>query len=118
MSPSGTTVNKARSFVPDSVQYQHHRTAGSRLASAVSARLEASERWEWIEAVLGISDKLIATYFFCMRVLVIEDEPQLAKHITRALDRHGHLASAQHDGLEGLNAALRESPDLIILDLN
>jgi DNA-binding response OmpR family regulator len=53
-----------------------------------------------------------------MRILVIEDEPQLARHIVRALDRHGHLASAQHDGAEGLTAALRDLPDLIVLDLN
>lgn len=53
-----------------------------------------------------------------MRILVIEDESQLARHIVRALDRHGHTASAQHDGAEGLATALREAPDLIVLDLN
>ena len=41
-----------------------------------------------------------------MRVLVIEDEMQLARHITRALFRTGHEASAVHDGAEGLRAAL------------
>ena len=53
-----------------------------------------------------------------MRILVIEDEPQLARHITRALDRHGHLASCEHDGEVGLNAALADTPDLVVLDLN
>jgi DNA-binding response OmpR family regulator len=53
-----------------------------------------------------------------MRVLVIEDEPQLARHIVRALDRHGHLASTEADGAAGLAVALREAPDLIVLDLN
>jgi DNA-binding response OmpR family regulator len=53
-----------------------------------------------------------------MRILVIEDEAQLARHITRALERHGHVASAQNDGTNGLRAALGESPDLIVLDLN
>ncbi len=53
-----------------------------------------------------------------MRILVIEDEPQLAGHITRALARLGHLASAQHDGAIGLQTALAESPDLVVLDLN
>lgn len=53
-----------------------------------------------------------------MRILVIEDEPQLARHVTRALMRHGHEASAQHDGAEGLKAALDGAPDLIVLDLN
>jgi DNA-binding response OmpR family regulator len=53
-----------------------------------------------------------------MRILVIEDEAQLARHITRALERHGHVASARHDGAEGLQAAFAEKPDLIVLDLN
>lgn len=53
-----------------------------------------------------------------MRVLVIEDEAQLAGHITRALVRRGHLARAVHDGVEGLQAALAEQPDLVVLDLN
>jgi len=53
-----------------------------------------------------------------MRVLVVEDEKQLARHITRALFRTGHEASAVHDGLEGLNAALKQRPEVIVLDLN
>jgi len=53
-----------------------------------------------------------------MRVLVIEDEPRLARNITTALMRHNHESSAWHDGAEGLRAALVESPDLIVLDLN
>ena len=53
-----------------------------------------------------------------MRILVIEDEPQLARHVTRALARHGHVVAACHDGAEGLTAALTEPPDLVVLDLN
>ena len=53
-----------------------------------------------------------------MRILVIEDEPQLARHVTRALLRHGHDATAQHDGAVGLQTALEQTPDLIVLDLN
>jgi CheY-like chemotaxis protein len=53
-----------------------------------------------------------------MRILVIEDELQLARHVTRALTRHGHDVVAQHDGAEGLAAALDHPPDLIVLDLN
>ena len=53
-----------------------------------------------------------------MRILVIEDERQLAGHISRALSRHGHCLTAHHDGREGLQAALVEQPDLIVLDLN
>ena len=53
-----------------------------------------------------------------MRILVVEDEPKLAGHITRALVRRGHIASAQHDGALGLQAALTDPPDLVVLDLN
>jgi len=52
-----------------------------------------------------------------MRILVIEDETELARHISRALQRNGHLVTACHDGLAGLQAALVEAPDLIVLDL-
>jgi len=53
-----------------------------------------------------------------MRILVIEDELQLARHVARALSRHGHDPIQQHDGAAGLKAALDQSPDLIVLDLN
>lgn len=53
-----------------------------------------------------------------MRILVIEDEPQLARHVSSALNRHGHSASVQNDGVAGLQAAIDESPDLVVLDIN
>ena len=53
-----------------------------------------------------------------MRILVIEDERQLAGHVTRALSRHGHCLSTAYDGSEGLQLALNDPPDLIVLDLN
>lgn len=52
-----------------------------------------------------------------MRILVIEDELQLAGHIVRALVRRNHTAEARHDGAEGLHAALTSPPDLVVLDL-
>jgi len=52
-----------------------------------------------------------------MHILVVEDERQLARHITSALTRHGHEARACNDGAEGLQAALGHPPDLIVLDL-
>jgi DNA-binding response OmpR family regulator len=32
--------------------------------------------------------------------------------------RHNHEPSARHHGVEGLQAALLDSPDLVVLDLN
>ena len=53
-----------------------------------------------------------------MRILIIEDEPQLARHVNAALVRHGHSASVHGDGAAGLQAALTVPPDLIVLDVN
>ncbi|MEO6246912.1 MAG: response regulator transcription factor [Opitutaceae bacterium] len=53
-----------------------------------------------------------------MRILVIEDERQLAGHVARALARHGHSLTTVHDGAEGLQVALRDPPDLVLLDLS
>jgi DNA-binding response OmpR family regulator len=53
-----------------------------------------------------------------MRILVVEDERQLARHIVRALEREGHLTSASFDGANGLRQALADPPDLLLLDLN
>jgi DNA-binding response OmpR family regulator len=53
-----------------------------------------------------------------MRILVIEDEPQLARHIARALSRQDHLVTTEQDGSAGLKAALNHPPEMIVLDLN
>ena len=53
-----------------------------------------------------------------MRILVIEDERQLAGHVARALSRHGHSLTVAHDGAAGLKAAIEDPPDLVLLDLN
>ncbi|MEO7167673.1 MAG: response regulator transcription factor [Spartobacteria bacterium] len=52
-----------------------------------------------------------------MRVLVIEDDLGLARQITRELERAQHEATARNDGADGLEAALLDPPDLIVLDL-
>jgi DNA-binding response OmpR family regulator len=53
-----------------------------------------------------------------MRILVIEDEPQLANQVARALIRENHSAEIVADGAEGLAAAKRGHFDLIVLDVN
>jgi DNA-binding response OmpR family regulator len=53
-----------------------------------------------------------------MRVLVIEDDARLARQVTRELQRTNHEATARNDGAEGLQAALENPPDLIVLDIN
>ena len=53
-----------------------------------------------------------------MRVLVIEDDTRLARQITAELRRCEHEATARNDGAEGLQAALLDPPDLVVLDLS
>jgi len=52
-----------------------------------------------------------------MRILVVEDEQQLARHIVAVLTRHGHCIKACADGGAGLQVALHDRPDLVVLDL-
>lgn len=51
------------------------------------------------------------------RVLVIEDDPTTRDVLRRYLTRAGLEVSEADNGLSGLDAATREAPDLVILDL-
>jgi len=53
-----------------------------------------------------------------MRLLVIEDEADLAQALTRGLRQEGYAVDVAFDGLHGLNLALINEYDLLILDLN
>ena len=50
-------------------------------------------------------------------ILVIEDEAPIARLARDYLERHGYRVLIAADGLTGLAAARRESPDLVLLDL-
>jgi len=51
------------------------------------------------------------------KILIIEDENELCDFIGLRLERNGFEVIAANDGVEGLNKARVEKPDLIILDL-
>lgn len=51
------------------------------------------------------------------RVLIVEDEVDIADLIMFNLQRAGYGVSKVHDGITGTEAAIRERPDLIVLDL-
>ncbi len=53
-----------------------------------------------------------------MRVLIVEDEPQLARHLATALEGAGHQPCIAHDGEEALTVALGGDFDLLVLDVN
>lgn len=50
-------------------------------------------------------------------MLVVEDEPSLASTLSYNLRKNGFNVMQAGDGLSGLQAARRENPDLIVLDL-
>jgi len=50
-------------------------------------------------------------------VLVIEDEKDLAELLAFNLEKDGYTATCVHDGKLGLERAIAEPPDLILLDL-
>ena len=53
-----------------------------------------------------------------MTILNVEDEPQLAKQIARALKSAGHEVFTATNGAEGLKCAQQQRLDMIVLDVN
>lgn len=51
------------------------------------------------------------------RILMIEDNLDNARIMRRSLERHGFTIEHAEDGESGLNAAMSNPPDLILLDL-
>lgn len=51
------------------------------------------------------------------RILIIEDEIKIARFLQLELEHEGYSIQAVHDGREGLNNALNNPYDLIILDV-
>ncbi|MCI0798307.1 MAG: response regulator [Chloroflexi bacterium] len=50
-------------------------------------------------------------------ILIIEDHPALARLYRTVLERDGYRVALAADGEAGIEAARREHPDLVILDL-
>jgi two-component system, OmpR family, phosphate regulon response regulator PhoB len=51
------------------------------------------------------------------KILIVEDEHDIAELIAFNLKRAGYEVCMAHDGIEGTSIAMRERPSLIILDL-
>jgi DNA-binding response OmpR family regulator len=52
-----------------------------------------------------------------MRILVVEDAVTIANAVKEGLEQEGYAVDVEHDGDDGLHAALYEPYDLIILDV-
>ena len=51
------------------------------------------------------------------KILIVEDEPTLQETLAYNLARQGYIVEIASDGLAALEAARRQHPDLIVLDL-
>ena len=52
------------------------------------------------------------------RILVVEDDPDIAMTISEGLEDEGYLVQQARDGRQGVAQALSMRPDLILLDVN
>jgi two-component system KDP operon response regulator KdpE len=52
-----------------------------------------------------------------VHVLLIEDDPTIRAALIRALGERGHAVSSASTGAQGLQVAVSEHPDLVVLDL-
>ena len=51
-------------------------------------------------------------------LLVVDDEPEINKLVTRIFEKRGYRVTTALDGAEALASVKRDRPDLIMLDLN
>jgi len=52
------------------------------------------------------------------RILVIEDEEDVVRVVTKMMTSRGHQVRTARDGIEGLAEIAADPPDVIIVDLN
>ncbi|GGX76586.1 response regulator transcription factor [Streptomyces fructofermentans] len=52
-----------------------------------------------------------------VHLLIVEDDPTIRTPLIRALRERGHAVAAAHTAMAGLQTALDERPDLVVLDL-
>jgi DNA-binding response OmpR family regulator len=50
-------------------------------------------------------------------LLLIEDDAAIRTNLLRSLRERGHAVAASHTAMDGLQTALAERPDLVVLDL-
>lgn len=51
------------------------------------------------------------------KILVIEDDVKILKLLTGDLELDGYMVTTAKDGIEGLERAMTQRPDLVILDV-
>ena len=51
-------------------------------------------------------------------VLVVDDEPEILKMVSKIMESRGHRVTLARDGQDALDSVVRDRPDVMILDLN
>jgi DNA-binding response OmpR family regulator len=51
-------------------------------------------------------------------VLVVDDEPEILKMVSKIMEARGHRVTVARDGQEAIDQVGRDRPDVMILDLN
>jgi CheY-like chemotaxis protein len=51
------------------------------------------------------------------RILVVDDEADIVRTVTRALEQRGHVVTTARDGAEAIASVQAEAPDLLVIDL-
>jgi CheY-like chemotaxis protein len=51
------------------------------------------------------------------RILVVDDNVDLARGLARLLEIRGHDVQVAHDGLTGLDKAMKSKPEVVLLDI-
>lgn len=78
---------------------------------------------EWVEKpfaerpLLEALEEAVGSGFRPRRVLVVEDDPDLARVLVESFARHGVEARHAASGVEAVEASRRAPPDLVVLDL-
>lgn len=57
------------------------------------------------------------SFTYMIRVLVVEDDPAIGRLLSRSLTDRGDVVTVATDGASGLAIALREQPEVVLLDL-
>ncbi|HEX5870205.1 MAG TPA: response regulator, partial [Longimicrobium sp.] len=69
------------------------------------------------ESLLHALEEAVSVRWKPRRVLLVEDDPDLARVLMEVFSRHGIEALHASSGVEAVDAGRRASPDLIVLDL-
>ena len=51
------------------------------------------------------------------RILVVDDEVEVIRSVTKALEARGHTIATAHDGADAIAAVTADPPDLLVIDL-